>query len=306
MTYAWSRYAVWTVIALAYFAAGLSKIRNGGLFWWNATNMRGILYMDSLNPMEFDWRVSLYLADTPDAFFAALGLAAVLGELGYIGVLFSQRLRVLLTTAMALMHLGIWFLQNVLFFDLILLQLVFFDLDRPVSRVMRTLNLGRSHIDTTAITPPSRARWLSAPVGLALLVGVMFTSWFLRIEYYPLTGMQMYTPADNSGVVSYYRVIAHPRSGAVERAPIEEAVGAMADGRYRKIARQCFDEKTGDLCRAFMHAAAGAYNRSAAPAEQLVALEAQKWQWNFREHPDDAQHGTLVDRVVIPVGPSPR
>src|SRR5439155_1268539 len=38
--YGWSRYACWTVVALAYAASGLSKLRNGGLHWWDAANVR--------------------------------------------------------------------------------------------------------------------------------------------------------------------------------------------------------------------------------------------------------------------------
>ena len=33
--YAWGRYLCWTVLALPYALAGLSKLRNGGLGWWD-------------------------------------------------------------------------------------------------------------------------------------------------------------------------------------------------------------------------------------------------------------------------------
>ena len=38
--YGWSRYACWAMIALPYVTNGLSKLVDGGLFWWNPTNMR--------------------------------------------------------------------------------------------------------------------------------------------------------------------------------------------------------------------------------------------------------------------------
>jgi predicted DCC family thiol-disulfide oxidoreductase YuxK len=125
--YGWARYACWTVIALPYVAAGLSKLRNGGWAWWDGTTMRRALLIDTLNPMQFDWKVSLDLAYLPDTVFTVLGLAAVTGEATYGLVLISPTARLVLPAMMALMHLGIIFMQNILFMDLILLQLIFFD-----------------------------------------------------------------------------------------------------------------------------------------------------------------------------------
>jgi predicted DCC family thiol-disulfide oxidoreductase YuxK len=126
--YGWSRYACWLTIALAYEAAALSKLRNGGPFWWHATNMRAILYWGSLNPMPFNWGLSLRLSHAPDVLFAAAGLMVLFVELSFISVAFSPAARRILPAAAVLIHLGIWFLQNVFFFDFILLQLVFVDL----------------------------------------------------------------------------------------------------------------------------------------------------------------------------------
>src|SRR5207253_9486156 len=72
--YGWSRYACWAMIALPYVASGLSKLLGGGLFWWNPTNMRNHLYMDSLNPRQYDWPLSLYLTHAPDILFSLIGL----------------------------------------------------------------------------------------------------------------------------------------------------------------------------------------------------------------------------------------
>ena len=77
--------------------------------------------------MEFDWQVSLSLQAAPDFVFAFLGLSGVLGEVLFGLVLISRKARIVLPLAMAGMHVGIIFLQNILFFDLILLQAIFFD-----------------------------------------------------------------------------------------------------------------------------------------------------------------------------------
>ena len=125
--YGWARYTCWLTIALAYVANGLSKLQDGGLFWWHPTSMRNNLYMDTLNPREFDWAVSLSLVHVPDIFFSMLGIFALTTETLFGLVLVSRVARRILPVAAIMMHIGILLLQRILFFDLILLQLVFFD-----------------------------------------------------------------------------------------------------------------------------------------------------------------------------------
>ena len=119
--YGWGRFAWFATLALPYTEAGLSKLCNGGLTWWEPINLRAILYLDSLNPMEFDFDLGLAAAPLPDAFFALLGLSAVLGEVAMVFVLFSRRARLVAPAVMIAMHVGIVLLQNILFFDLILM-----------------------------------------------------------------------------------------------------------------------------------------------------------------------------------------
>ena len=125
--YGWSRYACWAVIALPYVANGLSKLVDGGLFWWIPINMRNHLYMDTLNPREYDWALSLYLTHAPDLLFSLIGLFSLFSETFFGLVLFSRFARRIFPVAAIMMHTGIFLLQRILFFDLILLQLVFFD-----------------------------------------------------------------------------------------------------------------------------------------------------------------------------------
>jgi hypothetical protein len=47
----------WFVVALAYVAAGLSKLGNDGLSWVDAASLKRVMLRDSLNPMEFNWGV---------------------------------------------------------------------------------------------------------------------------------------------------------------------------------------------------------------------------------------------------------
>jgi len=157
--YGWSRYACWVVIALPYVAAGLSKLRGGGgLLWWNATNMRSMLYEETLKMREFDWTLSLHLSAAPDLFFNLLGLFAVLGELFFGMVLFFPMARWIFPVIMIMTHIGILGLQKILFLDLILLQVVFFDFRRIREAIGEKLaaSHGRIHVLYDGLCPLCR------------------------------------------------------------------------------------------------------------------------------------------------------
>jgi predicted DCC family thiol-disulfide oxidoreductase YuxK len=144
--YGWSRYACWVMIALPYVANGLSKLEDGGLFWWHPTNMRSMLYGDSLKPREFDWALSLHLKSAPDLLFGLLGIVALVTELSFGLVLFSHVARRILPVAAIMTHIGIFLLQRILFLDLILLQFVFFDFTRFRKRIGQWLEARRGRI----------------------------------------------------------------------------------------------------------------------------------------------------------------
>jgi hypothetical protein len=328
--YGWSRYACWLVIALPYVAAGLSKIRNGGFGWLEAANFRSILYRSALSPMHFDFDVSLALRSAPDALIEVLALLALGGELLYGLVLCSRRARVLLPAAMVLMHLGILFLQNILFFDLILLQLVFLDitwLRRALARtpVWRRSTTALSHVvcrygwrpspDTSALASGAtleRVRDEAASAqtggfpghGLVLsLSGVLLLCWLCRLEFYPLTGMQMFSARNTAGVVTYEQAVAQYETGVREPAPIVQCLGAMADSRYRRILAMAFDATNQSLCQEFFQTCASRWNRQAPPGRKIVLFEVQRWVWDFQAEPHSPTYGRLVQsRVYAPYG----
>jgi predicted DCC family thiol-disulfide oxidoreductase YuxK len=180
--YGRSRYLCWVVIALPYVAAGLGKLRDGGLFWWNSTNMRTNLYMDNLNPREFDWALSLHLVYAPDIFFSLLGLFAICSETFLGLVLFSRLARRIFPIAAIMMHIGIFLLQRVLFIDLILLQLVFFDF-APIRKTIGswlTSKFGRLHILYDGLCPLCR-RTVRLLTALDLFAGLEFLD-FRRLD----------------------------------------------------------------------------------------------------------------------------
>ncbi len=304
LAYGWARYFLWTALALPYVFAGLSKLRRGGLDWPHAANLKSILLVDTLNPMQFDWGVTLRLVHAPDALFWAIGLATLLGEIGYGAVLFSRRARVALPVVTLGMHFGIWLLQNVLFFDLILLQAIVFDWS-ALRRFQPGARAGTAPQPLTPAGPgadPAPANAAVAwPRRVRALAALLITCWAIRIEEYPFTAMQMYSQPNLSRVIDWVAVVATDASGARFRAPIERAIPAFRDARYRRVIRQSFggDGEKRALAEAFLRAFLRAHNAGAAPAARLVAVEAQRWRWDFGRAPDDPAHGVLAERWEV-------
>lgn len=313
--YGWSRYICWVVIALPYVAAGMSKLRIGGFFWWSATNMRTILYSGTLNPMQFDWGLSVQLSHFPDILFALLGIAGVYGELAFGMVLFSSIARRILPVLMMMMHIGILFLQNILFFDLILLQLVFFDFTEIKKTIARWIASNQGSVERNshqyALKPLEASQSTAASVNNTLqsfyyplivsgLTITLLFFWLSRTEFYPVTSMQMFARRNNSGMVRYFKVLAHNQSGVTVRAYPEKIIPALYDTRYRRVLKACFSKepKTVNICNKLLNTIGSVHNKKASVSEKIEQFEIQLWDWNFRANPTDPKYGDLVNRHI--------
>lgn len=287
-----ARFAVWTALALVYLESGLSKLRDGGFLWWHPVNLRTVVYRDSLAPMAFDFDLGLAAAAAPDLLFAAAGLGALAVELVYPAVLLSARARRLLPAAAAALHAGILLVQNVAFFDLVLLQALFYDW-RWALPGRRATGEERAASPAAAAIGHDPTRWARR------LAAVFLVVWALRLELYPLSAMQMYADRDTTGEVEYLRVTAELRSGAVTPAPLEEAIPALADSRYRWVLDGLFEGGAGErrLAADYLAAAARAYNRRVPDEEEIVAFEVDKHRWAFVATPEEAAEETPGLRI---------
>jgi hypothetical protein len=192
------------------------------------------------------------------------------------------------------MHLGIWLLQNVLFFDLILLQAIWVDW----GALTRVRGVSGSASESKPSTDLSPASW---PGRVRALAALLIACWALRIEEFPFTAMQMYSKPNLTGVIDWYAVVATDESGRRFRAPIEAAIPALRDARYRRVIRQSYDaspEKRA-LAEQFLAAFLRAHNRNAPPGGRIVAVEAQRWRWDYSRHPHDAAHGELAESFAV-------
>jgi hypothetical protein len=206
----------------------------------------------------------------------------------------SVRARRWLPAAMAATHLGILLAQNVAFLELVLLQAVFYDWRWRLSARRRGLAGPRRETLPAAVPDPRD------PVRPARrLAAVFLLAWALRLELYPLSAMQMYAGRTTSGEVEYLRVTAERRSGERVPAPLEEAIPALADARYRWVLAGFFggsaDERR--LAADYLVAVARAHNRRAPEEEEIVAFAVEKFRWSFLAHPEQAPEPTPGERI---------
>jgi hypothetical protein len=200
--YGWCRYTCWVLVAVPYVLAGLSKLRNGSLLWWTAANQKHIIFGYTLEPMHFEFHGNLLLRHAPDAVFSFIGLATLAGEIGFGLVLVSRRARSVMPPLVAGMHLGILFILDILFYDLIAIQLLMF-------RDWKLLHRGREspavpgHRSVADFQPAERA--LRAPrhgllaLPMLMTATLLVVAWSRPWPYYPLSAWDMFSSQQTSG-----------------------------------------------------------------------------------------------------------
>jgi hypothetical protein len=402
--YGWAVYACWVPVGMAYLWAGMSKIAWSGWDWWRPDNLRGIVVQDTLQPMQFDMGVGVHLVSAPDWIFAMMGICAILNELSGVLLISVPRagrvgryVRWIVPMTLAGMHVGIWVMQNILFYDLILIQIIFLDwtairrwigrrlnaragalriltpdaisdrarhvlrgldlferlewsepssIGRNESPVLRVARQDREYEGDAAlrqiarvlpalwaILPALYARTLARKAHRALasraamhvrqtllrpspqaltklsLCGFMAlwtTAWRNRVEYYPLTSVQMYTMPDRPpGFVKYVKVVAHHADGTTDRAYPERAIGALADSRYRHVLDLALSKSPRDnaIADKVLHTCGKILNQqnASAPGRRITSLEVQRIEWDFAATPDDPNHGQVTSRYIVQI-----
>jgi len=243
VAYGWSRVAVWLTIATPYAAAGLSKWINGGPGWGGAHNMRAILFNHGLRPqIDYPW-LELLLA-TPSLGFWVMGTGSVLLEVSMIATPFSRWARRVLPAMTASMHLGIYAMMDILFWDLVLLMAVFYNW-RPVARwglglVGREGWLAEPGAAALARHRTAGRRRAQSPRLATLAVFVTLTvAWAGRVEWYPWTAMQMFSGYHPHDKLDHARLFVVHASGAIRPAD-RERDGLPRLGRG--LARRAFTD----------------------------------------------------------------
>lgn len=315
--YGWSRYICWIAVALSYVAAGLSKLYEGGPLWFVASNLKYHLYSTALAPMQFDWSLALRFLDAPDALFAAMGIPGIYGEIAFGLVLFSAGARWILPPLMAMMHIGIFFFQDILFLDLILIQLIFVDFTavrQLLSQwllVLRREKDGSTEMDSLASVPVERKgvgvidtngrrAFLDYRWAAALLAALILIPWLYDLEFYPLSAWSMFSERDASGLVTYSTATAQYASGATQRAYPEREIPALSGVPYRTVFGMCNSDKGKPVrvCDQFFQQVGRVHNQDLGEAEKVVAYEIKQWTWDFSNDPSPDASELVASHVV--------
>jgi len=308
--YGWSRYFCWTALGLTYFLAGLSKIRDGGLFWFDATNIRGMLYKSALDPMGFNFDFSLSLIDAPDIIFITMGLMGSYAEIAFISVLFSRLARQIMPIIIISMHIGIFIFQNILFFDSIFIQLIFFDfteIKQFIGKCLRFNQIQENNnlyvSEKTGLVSDSAIHFRSFKYALmvSILTCIMLFSWLYRIEMYPLTSWQMFAGKNTSGIIKYSKVLANYESGMTESINVEKIIPVFFASKSRSILGRCFSKDIDKLrvCEILFESAGNFYNSKPQNTNKITKFEIQQWQWNFISEPHNTKYGKMIKSHIF-------
>ncbi|HKP76912.1 MAG TPA: hypothetical protein VJT67_15385 [Longimicrobiaceae bacterium] len=323
LRYGMGRFLVWMAIAIPYTMAGFSKLRKGGALWWRGEHMKQMIVSTVVEPMQFGFRTAFVALHWPGWIWDALGLMAIVGELTFVLVLVSRLARRLLPLIMVGMHVGILFMQNILFPDLIAIQAVFYDwapLRRRLAARWTALTHRQSpHLATSpamaTAPPPSDAPAAASVIADArdrlfrrqalaaqVLLAAAFVVWTARMEKFPLSAMQMFSTRLELEPVEFVRPFAVYADGRREPARFERWIPAMSDSRYRRLIRDWERPERLAVLHEFLDRSAARANAAAPPGRRIRRFELERRRWDFRRHPDEPD-GTLLAVLCHDVRP---
>lgn len=306
--YGFGRWAIFALIGLCYFSAGVSKLRLGGLFWWDAENMRSKILLAALEP-KLGLPFGMPLAWQPDWLLSALGIGTLVIELGMIAVLFSRRSWLLLGPVLPLMHVGILVGQEILFIDLIVMPLIFLQphhLARAARAALAESGFGSGRArDVEAVTERAaepRPWWRSHTLlvyGIFAYIPLMT----FAIEWYPITTWQMYAYRFPTTEVVYLDVQERRADGSSHRPEIEGDIGALIDRRYHQAIWAYFEEgdalskrRLDELFQKVMDLR----NAHAPRDRRIVGFVIDRRTWDRRTAPTDPRAGRRLSHYVYP------
>lgn len=285
-----ARAAVWMPIVLMYFCAFVSKVRNGGWGWWDSANIRASLFGDQLDDfMRFDFGLQEIMFATPPVFYSAIGLTGLAVEGLFPLVLISPWARRLLPVVVAGLHVGVLFLQRLLFPDLILLPLFFWG----------PSDFRRWRDRAAGPAPRVRRGVIFYRVVIGLTVAVFMAGNLYRIEYYPLTSWKMYSARNRVWDAWYTEIRGVTASG--DRVGLQpwRYFSIYEGSRHRPIlyptlTDEAYREPVAESFREIMRRVNAEPGRASDP---LVRIEIEIKTWNFMIDRDGPGRGDGREHV---------
>ena len=295
-----SVYGCFGVMAAVYLVSALSKLRDSGLSWLRGENIEHHLLQDALTPIFFGdkWKPTIWLVQhhAPEFIFTVIATYGVLVELGYWTVLFSRTARIVMPIAAFCMHLGILVFQHLLFIDLLVLQLIFLDVDR-IANFCRFHFRGREEGTTVQMGKQTSAILPSYifVASIALLLTGTLLAWAWSEEFYPFSPWRMYADISKKTPVIYPRLAATLENGTSITIPIRDCSPATcANARY--ILFKAFYKKGwNEVFDQFLASYTERRNRNLAFGSPISSIEVQLWRWNYVVDPNDPRFGWVTD-----------
>jgi hypothetical protein len=307
-----SVYACFAVMAIVYVLSGLSKLRGLGLDWFRGDNIEPKLVSDALSPIFFDykWKATIWLVQhhAPGYVFAIIGTIGLIVELGYVTVLFSRTAQIILPIAALGVHVGILVFQHILFPDLLMLQLIFLNVDWVTNFCGRHFQTGdrAASAQVRNDIPPRPLSYLPA-VATALMVAIFFVAWVWSVEYYPLSSWGMYSYAQRKGPLHYLKVIATLENGRSIVIPTRDFSPAWLPSGRDILARVFRTTRHSEKFDAFLSFYVQRRNRNLMFGSPITRMEIQIWRWNYLVDPNDPRFGWAIGVYPydVPSRPSP-
>ena len=300
IAYGLGRYLIWMGVAIPYTLAGMSKVRNTGLMWWKGEQLKQMIIGTIVEPMHFDFKLAFEIMNGPTWIWSGLGIVALLTEITFAAVLVSRLARRILPLLMASTHVGILFLQNILFPDLIAIQAVFYDWPALWHRGRARVSAAAGHLQEAG-----RTVRIESVTARAFMVTALFV-WATRTEKFPLTAMQMFSRPPVIGPVEYVVPVVYYADGSHEQARFERWIGAVADTRYRRLIRDWYSKPERlPLLNEFLEAAARQANATAPPSQKVDHFVLEMRRWDFRNEPGDPSRGKLIRAIRYDVAKEP-
>ncbi|HZR79059.1 MAG TPA: hypothetical protein VFA58_07605 [Chthoniobacterales bacterium] len=293
-------FAAYAVMATVYLMSGLSKLRDSGWAWFSGENIEQKLVRDALEPifLNYDWKATLWLVQhhAPDYVFAFIGVFGLVAELGYVAVLFSRKAQLLLPIMAFAVHLGILVFQHILFLDLLLLQLVFLDVDRVAifwGQRVRS-NIGPSRPPNVTSKPAMPVSDISIG-SLALVVAMLLFAWVWRVEYYPISSWHMYANPEKKGPVYYVKIAARLEDGRTIDIPLADCSPAVIPNIRFFLLNAFRRSGRNPTIDQFFAGYVQRRNRDLAFGSPITSLDLQRRRWNYVTDPNDPRFGWAVD-----------
>jgi hypothetical protein len=145
--YTWPIHLVWALMAIVFFSAGVSKVRESGLDWILSDNLRYTLLRHHYSHVALI-ELAPVIAQSL-AFTKLMAAGSVALELSAPLALFSRRLRLVIVPSLLLLQTGIWLLMGVSFAQYLAAYALWVPWDRVADRV--ALRQGRK--DRLSVVP---------------------------------------------------------------------------------------------------------------------------------------------------------